>query len=108
MEGRGVMADEDECGRSVSERTEAEDLDCGLEEVSGASSKVSCPTGKHFGVIIRGGPLAPSLSELSALPSLESFSVIVPCFCNRQDVTSKDISEIDRCRSINWVIFGSC
>ena len=57
MEGRGVIADEDERGRSVRERTEAEDLDCGLEEVSGASSKVSCPTGKHCGVTIRGGHL---------------------------------------------------
>ena len=108
MEGRGVIADEDERGRSVSERTEAEDLDCGLEEVSGASSKVSCPTGKHCGVTIRGGPLAPSLSELSALSSLESFSVMVPCFYNRQDVTSRNISKIDRCWSINRVIFWSC
>ena len=41
VEGRGVLAEEDEFGRSVSERAEAEDLDCGLEEVSGASSKVS-------------------------------------------------------------------
>ena len=50
VEGRGVLAEEDDCGRSVSERTEAEaeDLDCGLDEVSGASSKVSCSVGKRF------------------------------------------------------------
>ena len=76
VEGRGVLAEEDDCGRSVSERTEAEDLDCGRDEVSGASSKVSCLAGKRSIVESRRWSLAPSLSELSALSSLESVSAI--------------------------------
>lgn len=76
VEGRGVLAEEDDCGRSVSERTEAEDLDCGRDEVSGASSKVSCLAGKRSIVESRRRSLAPSLSELSALSSLESVSAM--------------------------------
>lgn len=42
MDTRGVFVEAEDWGRSVRERTEAEDLDTGLDEVSGASSKVSC------------------------------------------------------------------
>lgn len=42
VDTRGVMIDEDDCGRSVRDRTDVEALDCGREDVSGASSNVSC------------------------------------------------------------------
>lgn len=50
---RGVVIEEDEGGRSVRDLTEAEDLDCGLEEVSGASSKVSCFIGQRSSTLLR-------------------------------------------------------
>lgn len=70
---RGVETVDD--GRPlVKERTELDDsCDCGLDAVSGASSKVSCPklarsTRLSFVAAgILGGYHTPSLSELSAL-----------------------------------------
>lgn len=77
VDTRGVLEERDEGGRSVRERTEADDLDCGLEEVSGASSKVSCFMGQHSVAVSQRHPLAPSRSEFSALSNFESIFAIV-------------------------------
>lgn len=53
VDTRGVVMEVDEGGRSVRDLTEAEDLDCGLEDVSGASSKVSCFIGQRPATILR-------------------------------------------------------
>lgn len=62
VEKRGVEVEEEERGRSVRDRVDADDLD-GCEVMSGASSNVS-----------------PSRSELSALDSLRSLSAIFHSF----------------------------
>lgn len=41
VDTRGVFVEAEDWGRSVNDLTEAEDLDTGLEEVSGASSNIS-------------------------------------------------------------------
>lgn len=54
VDTRGVFKEADEGGRRpVRDLTEAEDLDCGREDVSGASSKVSCFIGQRPTAVLR-------------------------------------------------------
>ena len=47
VETLGVVIEEEDGGRSVRDRTEAEDLDCGREDLSGASSNMSFVFDQH-------------------------------------------------------------
>ena len=72
-ETRGVVAVEEDSGRSVNERMDVEDFDSrdsGRDVVSGASSKLSYRTVRDFSMLRRNALLTPSLSEISALDIL--------------------------------------
>lgn len=83
VESRGVEVEEEERGRSVRDRVDADDLD-GCEVMSGASSNVSWYAVFSMAKLRRTGGrtrrLTPSRSELSALDSLRSLSAIFHCF----------------------------